>query len=116
MTLIVFYGKQRSPSVIVIGVRQTAVLADNLDYIALNVLDIVIHGVIARERNRAVVAVIVEMQRIITLYHRNQVVIGIIVIMSIALLCTQAVDVVLHIYGIAILGNSFKPSAVFPRK
>ena len=97
MTLIVFYGKQRSPSVIVIGVRQTAVLADNLDYIALNVLDVVIHGVIARKRNRAVVVVIVEMQRIIALYHRNQVVIGIIVIMSIALLCTQAVDVVLPV-------------------
>ena len=74
MTLIVFYGKQRSPRVIVIGVRQTAVLADNLDYIALNVLDIVIHGVIARERNRAVVAVIVEVKSIITLFNCNRVI------------------------------------------
>ena len=97
MTLIVFYRKQRSPRVIVIGVRQAAVLADNLDYIALNVLDIVIHGVITGKRNRAVVAVIVEVKRIITLNHGYQVVSGIIVIMSIALLCTQAVDVVLPV-------------------
>ena len=94
MTLIVFYGKQRSPSVIVIGVRQAAVLVDDLDDIALNVLDIVIHSVITGKRNRAVVAVIVEVKSIITLYHGNQVVSGIIVIMSIALLCTHTVDVV----------------------
>ena len=37
------------------------------------------------------------MQRIITLYHGNQVVIGIVVIVGAALLCTQAVDVVLPI-------------------
>ena len=95
MTLIVFYRKQRSPSVIVVGICQAAILADNFNDITLNVLDVLIHGVVARKRNRAVAAVIVEMQRIITLYHRNQVVIGIVVIMSIALLCTQAVDVVM---------------------
>ena len=72
MTLIVFDGKQSSPRVIVVGIRQAAVFVDDLDYIALNVLDIVIHGVITGKRNRAVVAVIVEMQRIITLYHDNQ--------------------------------------------
>ena len=97
MTLIVFYGNQRSPRVIVVGVRQAAVLADDLDYIALNVLDVVIHGVVARKRNRAVAAVIVEMQSIITLYHGYQVVSGIIIIMSIALLCTHTVDVVLPV-------------------
>ena len=61
------------------------------------ILDVVIHGVVARKRDRAVVAVIVEVKSIITLYHGNQVVSGIIVIMSIALLCTQAVDVVLPV-------------------
>ena len=93
--MIVFYGKQRSPRVIVVGVRQAAVFVDDLDDITLNVLDVVIHGVVARERNRAVVAVIVEMQRIITLYHGDQVVIGIVVIGGSALLRTQAVDVVM---------------------
>ena len=97
MTLIVFYGNQRSPRVIVIGIYQAAILADNFNDITLNVLDVVIHDIVSRERNRAVVAVIVEMQRIIALYHRNQVVIGIIVIMSIALLCTHTVDVVLPV-------------------
>ena len=53
------------------------------------------NGVVACKRNRAVTAVIVEVKRIITLYHGYQVVIGVIVIMSIALLCTQAVDVVM---------------------
>ena len=53
------------------------------------------NGVIARERDRAVAAVIVKMQRIITLYHGDQVVIGIVVIVGIALLRTQAVDVVM---------------------
>ena len=74
MTLIVFYGKQRSPSVIVIGVRQAAVLVDDLDDIALNVLDIVIHSVITGKRNRAVVAVIVEVKSIITLFNCNRVI------------------------------------------
>ena len=96
MSLIVFYGKQRSPRVIVVGVRQAAVLADDFNYITLNVLDVVIHGVVARKRNRAVAAVIVEMQRIIALYHGDQVVIGIVVIVGIALLCTQAVDIALQ--------------------
>ena len=97
MTLIVFYGKQCSPCIIVVGVRQDAVLADDLDDITLNVLDVVIHDIVSRERNRAVVAVIVEMQSIITLYHGYQVVSGIIIIMSIALLCTHTVDVVLPV-------------------
>ena len=74
MTLIVFYGKQCSPCIIVVGVRQDAVLADDLDDITLNVLDVVIHDIVSRERNRAVVAVIVEMQRIITLFNCNRVI------------------------------------------
>ena len=93
--MIVFYRKQRSPRVIVVGVRQAAILAYDLDDITLNVFDVVIHGVVACKRNRAVAAVIVKMQCIITLNHGNQVVIGIVVIVGIALLCTQAVDVVL---------------------
>jgi hypothetical protein len=113
MSLIVFDGKQRSPCVIVIDIRQAAALADDLDYIALNVLDVVIHDIVSRERNRAVVAVIVEVQRIITLYHRNQIVIGVIVIMSSTFLCTQAVDIVLDINIIAILSDGFEPAAVF---
>ena len=96
MSLIVFYGKQRSPSVIVVGIRLAAALVDDLDYIALNVFDVVIHGVITGKRNRAVAAVIVEVKSIITLYHSNQVIIGIIVIMSIALLCTHTVDIALQ--------------------
>ena len=74
MTLIVFYGKQRSPRVIVIGIYQAAILADNFNDITLNVLDVVIHDIVSRERNRAVVAVIVEMQRIITLFNCNRVI------------------------------------------
>ena len=54
------------------------------------------------------------MQRIITLYHGDQVVIGIVVIVGIALLRTQAVDVVMHVDIIAVLGNGFEPPAVFP--
>ena len=96
MSLIVFYGNQRSPRVIIVGICQAAILAYDLDDITLNVFDVVIHDIVTRERNRAVVAVIVEVQRIIALYHGNQVVIGIVVIVGIALLCTQAVDIALQ--------------------
>ncbi len=50
------------------------VFVDDFIYIALNVLDVVIHGVVACKRNRAVVAVIVEVQRIITLFNCNRVI------------------------------------------
>ena len=69
-----------------------------------------------RERNWAVVAVIADMQRIITLYHGDQVVIVIVVIVGIALLRAQAVDIILHVDIIAVLGNGFEPPAVFPPK
>ena len=42
--------------------------------------------------------------------------IGIVVIVGIAHLCTHTVDVVLHLNIIAVLGDGFEPSAVFPRK
>ena len=116
MSLIVFYGNQRSPRVIIVGICQAAVLVYDFDDITLNVFDVVIHDVITGKRNRAVAAVIVEMQRIITLYHGNQVVSGIIVIMSIALLRAQAVDIILHVDIIAVLSDGFEPSTVFPRK